>query len=238
MNDLAEKSAAAAGDSAYVEVYSGREIKQIRVEGLPSKLWGGLFSGFEQTFYMPLEDHIILSNSIRGLKELVMALEADETWGRSVNKSEFLENSLQESNMSFYVNLDKSWNFLDQQLSPEWKVFLERHSETLKKFELLALQFSDIGDKFYTSGVLTYNPQEQGPEMIPRFQQIQQQLMEAPLTSRPFVVKNHNSGGREVILQDSLNSLYLISSQGRILWQDSLAGTIHGNISQIDYYKK
>ena len=237
LNDLAEKSANIAGDSAYVELYSGMEIKQIRIEEFPSKLWGGLFNGFEQTFYMPLEDHIVLSNSIRGLKELVMAIEADETWGRSVDKSEFLENSLQESNMSFYVNLDKSWNFLDQQLSPEWKEFLERHSKALKKFELLALQFSDIGDKFYTSGTLTYNPQEPDPEVVPRFQQIQQQSMEVPITSRPFVVKNHNSGGWEVLLQDSLNNLHLISTQGRVLWKGSLAGTIQGDISQVDYYK-
>jgi hypothetical protein len=73
--------------------------------------------------------------------------------------------------------------------------------------------------------------------ILPRFQQQQQVYTEARITSRPFVVKNHNNGGREVLFQDSLNYLYLIGAQGRLLWQDSLAGSIKGELSQIDYYK-
>jgi hypothetical protein len=237
LGELSENLALASGDSAYTESYAGSEIKQISIEQFPSKLWGKLFYGFGQTFYMPIDGYIVLSNSIQGLKALLSAIDADDTWGRSVSKSQFLESSLQESNMSLFVNLNKSWNSLDQQLSPGWKTFFERHQEVLQKFQLLAFQFSDIGDKFYTSSTLTFNPEENNPETTPRFQRIQQQKMESRITSRPFVVKNHNSGGREVLLQDSLNSLYLISNQGRILWQDSLEGEVRGNVSQLDYYK-
>jgi hypothetical protein len=237
LTEAAEKSAMTKGDSVYVERYSGSEIRQISIKELPSKLWGGLFGGFEQSFFMPLEEYIVIGNSIQSLKELVTAVENEETWGRSITKSEFLENSLQEANLSYYVNLDKAWNLLDQQLSADWKAFLELHANSLKKFELLALQFSDIGDKFYTTGVLTYNGENPDPMILPRFQQQQQVYTEARITSRPFVVKNHNNGGREVLFQDSLNYLYLIGAQGRLLWQDSLAGSIKGELSQIDYYK-
>jgi hypothetical protein len=51
------------------------------------------------------------------------------------------------------------------------------------------------------------------------------------------VVRNHNNGSREVVLQDSAFNFYQISSQGRLLWSDSLPSAIQGQVSQIDYYK-
>ncbi len=236
LNSLSEKSALSTGDSLYIESYAGNEIRQIEVEEFPSKLWGKLFGGFKQCFFMPLDDYVVLSSSIAGLKGLINAIEEEETWGKSIVKSQFIENSLQEANLSYYVNLVKVWNILDQNLSPRWKTFLDLHGRTLKKFELLALQFSDIGDKFYTSGVLTYSKQDRNRGKTARFQNIQQVHTASPITSKPFVVKNHNNGGSEVLVQDSLKYLYLISSQGRKLWQDSLAGSISGEVSQIDYY--
>ncbi len=236
LNDLAEKSVHSTEDSLYMESFAGNEIRQINLEEFPSKLWGKLFSGFEQCFFMPLEGYVVLSSSIAGLKELLNAIEREETWGKSIVKSQFIENSLQEANLSYFVDLGKAWNILDQNLSPRWKIFLDTHGKTLKKFELLALQFSDIGDKFYTSGVLTYSKQDSDSKTIPRFQTKQQVFTESPITSKPYLVRNHNNGGSEVLIQDSLRYLYLIGSQGRTLWQDSLPGYINGDVSQIDYY--
>jgi hypothetical protein len=83
---------------------------------------------------------------------------------------------------------------------------------------------------------LTYSKQDSGPKKIANFQNKQQVYTESPITSKPFVVKNHNNGSSEVLVQDSLKYLYLISGQGRKLWQDSLSGSISGEITQIDYY--
>lgn len=236
LNTLAEKSAESTADSLYVEIFAGSEIRQINIEEFPAKLWGNLFKGFEQSFFMPLGDYLVISNSITGLKQLVTAVENEETWAKSVAKSQFIENSLQEANLSYYVDLGKSWNILKQNLSPHWKSFLDLHGTALKNFGLLVFQFSDIGDKFYTSGVLTYRKQDNNPKTIPIFQNRHQIFIESPVISNPYIVKNHNNGGREVLLQDSLHKLYLISGQGRLLWQDTLPGSIRGEVSQIDYY--
>ena len=236
LNSVAEKSAQLSEDSLYIEVFGGIEIRQINIPEFPAKLWGKLFNGFEQSFFMPMGEYMVISSSIAALKQLVNTIEREETWGKSVSKSRFIENSQQEANLSYYVDLPKAWNIIEQSLSPNWKTFLELHGNTLKNFELLVLQFSDIGDKFYTSGVLTYNGKENDPVTLPRFLNQHQVFTRAPIITKPFVVKNHNNGDREVLLQDSLNNLYLISAQGRVLWQDSLPGDIKGAVSQIDYY--
>lgn len=238
LNRIAELSAVSSGDSLYVESFAGKDIRQINIEELPQKLWGELFSGFEQTFFMAYDDHIVLANSIQGLKDLVESIEAEESWGKSIKMGQFLEGTLEEANLSLYVDLSKTWNIFEQQLSPYWKTYLEDHSKVIKGFDLLAFQFSDIGDKFYTSGVATYRQSTAvKPQVIQHFTKVQQAYTRAAITSRPFVLKNHNNGSREVLLQDSLNILYQISSQGRVLWYDTIASQIQGQISQVDYYK-
>ncbi len=238
LNTLAERSAQHIGDSLYTETYGDREIRQISVDQFPEKIFGGLFHGFEQTFFMPMGQHIVLANSIQSLKELVQSIERQETWGKSIKIQQFLERTLEEANLSIYMDLDNAWTLLEQDLSPKWKSYLEDHQKVIKGFGLVALQFSDIGDKFYTSGVITYKPSAPVKLQIAQhFNNVQQTFTHSPITSRPFVLKNHNNGSREVLLQDSLNILYQISSQGRVLWYDSLQATIQGDISQIDYYQ-
>ena len=236
LNLVAQKAADSEGVDVYKESFAQKEITQINIPQFPAKLWGDLFKGFEQCFFMPVGNYMVISSSIPGLKRLEQAVEAEETWGKSIVRSEFLNNALQEANLSLYVNLPKTWNMLNQHLSDDWQSFLDLYSNTFNNFELLAIQFSDIGDKFYTSGVITYNAQSTEVEATPMFSNNQQVYTESPIISKPFVVTNHNNGSREVLLQDSMKHLYLIGSQGRMLWRDSLKSTIRGGVSQIDYY--
>jgi hypothetical protein len=234
---VAQKAAEAAGGELYTEAFAQKQITQINLSDFPAKIWGGMFGGFEQCFFMPVENFIVFSSSVSGLKRLEQAIAAEDIWGKSIVRNEFLSNSLKEANLSLFVNLSKSWNILKQRLSGDWQSFLDLHIKTLNKFELLAIQFSDIGDKFYTSAVITYSVNNRDIELAPRFSNNQQVYTESPIISKPFVVANHNNGSKEVLIQDSLKNLYLIGSQGRLLWRDSLGGAIRGGISQIDFYR-
>jgi len=236
LKSLAKMSMESPEDSLYLELHAGYEIREISLDQFPSMIWGKLFSGFRQSFFMPIDDYVVISNSILGLKDLIAAVEKEETWEKSISKSQFLEGCLQEANLSYYVDMGKAWNIISQNLSPSWSKFIDQHGTTLKKFDFLAVQFSDIGDKFYTSGVLSYRNHQSPPKAIIRFHNQQQVYTKSPITTKPFVVKNHLTSEREVLVQDSLQYLYLISSQGRMLWQEALSGSIRGQVSQIDYY--
>lgn len=237
LNELATKSAEVSGLAVYSESFSNHEIVQIEVDEFPSRLWGSTFSGFDQSFFTVVQDYLVIGSSISALKKMQRSIELEETWGKSIVLNEFLEGSLQEANMSFYVNLSQAWNQVINSLSDPWKSFFDLNEAVFKKFGLARIQFSDIGDKFYTSGALTFNSVEKKPDTPPMFRSRQQAYADSRIVSKPFVVRNHNNGSMEVLLQDSLRALYLIGNQGRILWKDSLDGLIRGAITQIDYYK-
>ena len=57
------------------------------------------------------------------------------------------------------------------------------------------------------------------------------------ITSKPKVVTNHTNNGKEIMVQDSTNKVYLLSSNFDIQWVDSLPGQLTSPIHQVDYYK-
>jgi len=59
----------------------------------------------------------------------------------------------------------------------------------------------------------------------------------APLTIGPFIVVNHTNNMREVLVQDSLHRIHLISPAGKLLWSRALDGPLLGTPHQVDRFK-
>ena len=52
-----------------------------------------------------------------------------------------------------------------------------------------------------------------------------------------FQVKNHSNGSTELLMQDELNSLSLVSKDLEVLWNIKIGKKIKGVIHQVDFYK-
>lgn len=61
--------------------------------------------------------------------------------------------------------------------------------------------------------------------------------LSAAIMTEPQLVKNHRTNGRDIVVQDINNTLYLISNSGKVLWQKDLDGKILGPIQQVDLYR-
>jgi len=57
------------------------------------------------------------------------------------------------------------------------------------------------------------------------------------LATKPQFIINHRTNKKELVVQDQENNLYLISTQGKVLWKKQLEGQIQGEIHQVDIYK-
>ena len=68
-------------------------------------------------------------------------------------------------------------------------------------------------------------------------QSVISQTFEGELLGKPKIVRNHTNNSREIILQDSTNKLYLLSSEFDIIWIDSVSQRVTTDFSQIDFYK-
>ena len=79
---------------------------------------------------------------------------------------------------------------------------------------------------------LKYLPQR---ESEPRT--IWQSGLDSTIFFKPSLVENHNTGEKEILVQDKANNLYLIANNGKILWKKKLESPILGEVFQIDFYR-
>ena len=235
VNDLASELARTEGDSVYMETYGAYEIRELPLTDFPKLVYGPSFTGFESTYYLILRDMLVYGSSVEVLKQLIRSIESEETWGRSVTYNNFFSKGLEEMNVSLSYNLQHGWSRLMTEVHPKWQKFFEENEPFIKSFRLGTLQFSRVDDSFYTNLLISYDEKRDEPKRS--LAGVEQQLsFTLPLTSPPYVVKNHNTNLREVVLQDSLNNLSLISNEGKRLWSNRISGQIHSPVEQIDFY--
>ncbi len=61
--------------------------------------------------------------------------------------------------------------------------------------------------------------------------------LDTEIVTPPQFVKNHRTNKDEIIVQDQDNNLYLISTDGKVIWKKQLSGRIQGRVEQVDLYK-
>lgn len=61
--------------------------------------------------------------------------------------------------------------------------------------------------------------------------------IDAPVQRRPDIVVNHTNNTREVLVQDTLHRIHLISATGKVLWSHALDGPILGAVHQVDRFQ-
>ncbi len=59
-------------------------------------------------------------------------------------------------------------------------------------------------------------------------------ILDKPAEAGPWKFINHYTGEEEILIQDKLHQLYLISREGKVLWKKQLGNVIIGDIQMID----
>ncbi len=89
----------------------------------------------------------------------------------------------------------------------------------MEVFSSLGLQWVCEGDMLYHTLFLSTEEVEQKQAQI-----MWQTRLDARMSMKPAIVVNHNTGERELFVQDEGNTIYLINDVGRILWKLPIEG--------------
>jgi hypothetical protein len=83
---------------------------------------------------------------------------------------------------------------------------------------------------------LQFNPKF-SPAVLEQKEKVLEISLAQPIVAPLTVVRNHTTGGSELLALDDANNLILFSSRLRTLFKVKLDGQIRTEITQIDYYK-
>ncbi len=237
LNTLAENISKESQDSVFYEQYGGVLIKELLIPEFPEKIFGKWYNGFQVSYYAIIDNYIVLSSDVESMHILINSIEEEDTWGRTLTKSQWLLHTLEEANLSYFFDCSQATEPLKDVLNKTWEKHLESNEQVIKGVGMGAIQFSNIDGQFYTNMVLQYDLEKSVPVSL-NFDVERATYLEHNAITKPFVVRNHNAPKiREVIIQDSLKNIYLIDHKGAIVWQDSIGQDIEGKIHQIDFYK-
>lgn len=237
LSDFAALLNQESGDSVYIEMYNEQPIVQAPIKQFPSLIMGGYFEGFENSYLTIYEDYLVIGNSMQVIKFFLQELENENNWGKSIRQNMFLENTLSEANISIMINTSLCWQLMMGKMNERWQGVFKTYENPLKSFDRLAVQVSNLDQRFYTSIAVGHQKMKTSIARNNRMEKDQSVYTISPLITKPFIVRNHNNNKFEVLVQDSLNILYQISDEGDVFWGDSIQAEIVSEIHQIDYYK-
>jgi hypothetical protein len=219
-------------DTIFYEKYADYEIRELPVFRFQEKMFGPLITGFDKSYYTSMGNVIIIGEKLEELKSFIEDIDREDTWGKAVSQNKFLETTLLESNISTYINTPRIWNVISA--TAKWKNFISENSSLLQSIDMSAIQFSHLNESFYTNVTVSYHASANKETNNKATDRSIGTNFETNVV-KIFVVKNHSDRHDEVLAQDSLNTLHLISSKGEVLWSKSIGSRITGDVKQIDF---
>jgi hypothetical protein len=233
------------GDTLFRESFMDTDITFINKAELPKELYGEKMAGFEQTYYVVFNNVLVFGNSVEVLKTLLEEYEAENTWGRSIQRRQYMDNLVQEANLTAVYNFEYLLEGLNDKMKTNWQTFFDQRSGLTAALDVFSFQLNTTGSGVLVNASLDFNEAAglntgrvavSGTETSNELETRMNAFADTTLSSAPFVVTNHNNGEREMIFQDVANGLYLVDDQGVVQWKKAINMPVNGNISQIDYY--
>ena len=222
------------GDSVYSEAYSKNEIRFLPIKEFPQCIVGDLAKGFDQCFYTSVRNYIIFSNSLQELKDLIASIEAEDTWGKSIQMTGFLSNASQNANMSLIVNVPRVWSLLTPLFKSEWETSFKQNERAYQQIELAAFQFSYLDDQYFSN--FTFSQPAKVTPNVTKTRSDNSVTFGFDLTTKPFLVRTHKHNFFDFLVQDSAFNVYYLDRSFSSLWTENVRGEIKGEVYAIDYY--
>lgn len=221
------------GKELQVLPYRGYEIRKIDEPNFIPAIFGGWYSEIRNNFYLQLKDYLVFSNSPATLQWIVDRYERGEILGRDADFEQYERDLNDESNLLIINSIASSVQWYKSLGSANNSTWIDEHTSWIRNFQAAALQVSyERGNLYYINLHLKYNPvyKEQ-------FNTLWELALDTTADMKPILVRNHYTGAPEIVVQDNLNNLYLISNKGRVLWKRKLDSPIQGEVVQIDSYQ-
>jgi hypothetical protein len=223
--------------SFYIHNYSLDRETQFQIYKLPGnhllhQIFGSLFSDLESAYFTFIGNYMVLGSSVSKLSEFIHESILGKTLSNSPKYEQYSEYLSAKSNFHFYTSMVKSTPIISTFLNQDLKKRLKNSRETINKFQSIGYQFSSSQGLVYNNLFVNYDPIVDIPP-----QTDWESKLDTFFRHKPYLVKNHYTKEKEILVQDVKNKLYLINPSGRILWYKKLDEPIVGQIQQIDYYR-
>jgi hypothetical protein len=189
----------------------------------------------EPMYYARMNDFAVFS-TYNGLAKIAYQWKASQASipnNKFINFSQKLMANYSVNDVYFSLNsfLEEAKSIIRDEYHPQL-ISLQTELENING--LIWQSSTAKNDLLYHSIALNTN---QGNEQTGAVQKLWTLSMQKKLIGSPQVMKNHQTGTNEIVVQDENNTLHLIGATGKVKWFKNINEPIIGEITQIDIYK-
>ncbi|MFT5904123.1 MAG: hypothetical protein ACI9O2_000981, partial [Flammeovirgaceae bacterium] len=230
--DLLKEFASGMGELEELE-FEGKSYFRLPVGDFYGTAVGSVFGGLVDPFVARVEDAIVMANSENAIRNYFSAIQSGRSFLETEEYGDLQNHLFTDAHFVLYSSLAKSPSIFRNILDEKFDGGLERQTEVLRNFRSFAYQIShSTGDLFYNNVYL-----KQGSDYKKETGALWEVKLKAEAKGKTHLVKNHYTGVLETLVQDKNNRIYLISNNGKVLWETTLDGPIMGSVKQVDVYK-
>lgn len=213
-------------------VYENFKLNDLGLTNFFKLVLGEQFSFVKSSKYVIIEDFIIFANDDSALKHIVNSYLRGKTLVKNIQFNKFYEQFASESNVFYYINFKNSGNFFNHFLKEASLENYKSKIDSIENLQAIGLQVNQNKNLFFTNSYMNYNPSEESVNIS-----LIEVKLDTTYSITPWIVINHYTKEKEILVQDNLNQLYLINNVGKILWKKKIGEQIIGNVIQVDRYK-
>tara|TARA_R110002012_G_C11674982_1_gene613575 strand:+ start:2770 stop:5199 length:2430 start_codon:yes stop_codon:yes gene_type:complete len=214
-------------DQDMIETYRDIDIYNFSKPELFQKILSPFIHFNEANKYCIIDNFIVFSNNIEFLHTIIASYKNQTTFSSSSQYKSLKEQFSDEASILSVINPDKLETIINRNLNDSLNL-------KLNTFNATGLQFIYDTNFAHVNAVIQKSKTRVVENSVTEIAAVK---IDADLLNSPQLVTNHITNEKEIAVQDIKNNLYLISSNGKILWKKQLQGPILGRIEQIDMYK-
>jgi len=200
--------------------------------GLLSALLPGFAPGFNDSYCTFYDNFMITGNSYATIARLLYDNLLNKTLANDVLYRDFEKMVASRAGYLFYCVPSHCIDYFSGYFNQEVADGIKSNKNSLNKIQSIGFQLASINGMIYNSLSVSYKDlvrEESTTEW--------ETLLDTTAGIKPFFFTNHNTGAKEIFIQDTKNNAYLINAAGRVLWKVQLKEKINGTVYMIDYYR-
>ena len=211
--------------------YQDSEILELQDINLVEEGFTPLITDFKSNYCTIIENSFIFSEEKEALQTIISNHKSSSSFDNDQGYKTAKASLASESSMLFVSNASGIKLFAKKELLPELSEDIIE--DDLKEQVFASQMVMDNGFGHFNILASKIEKNQEKNTVSPLFTL----ELNTDLATDPQFVKNHRTKQQEIVVQDQNNVLYLISTDGKVLWTKQLEGRIQGEIQQVDIYK-
>lgn len=202
-------------------------------DDIPAALFGDMFANCRGNYVFCIGNFMVFANSMDDIQALAREVSLNNTMKASISHREFLGKFSTSSTLFLYYNFPCGTEMLKRVLSRQYSSDIDTKRAAIGGNGVCGVQFKCMDGLVFCN--LSFG--EPDGKHIAESEIIWETNIGAAAAMKPCIVKNHDTGANEILVQDKNNMLYLLDASGKELWHVLIDSPIKSQIYQVDAYK-